>query len=146
MTVRGAGFLASTRFVMADLVYCYAPLSGDAYLKTMEDLDEVAETLTEDEQTRLQFALGKAYADVGEHERSFRHLLEAMRRNVGGSLTTKAPCSVCSTGSALRVENAIAPLLPMAKQVSIKLPRDSELARGLLRDVSGTKMLRSLRC
>ena len=35
---------------------------------------------------------------------------------------------------------------PMAKQVCRKSPRDSELAGGLLRDVSGTKVLRFLRC
>lgn len=50
--------------------------AGDPYLKLMEDLDQAAETLTEDEQMRLHFALGKAYADLGEYERSFRHLLD----------------------------------------------------------------------
>ena len=46
----------------------------------------------------------------------------------------------------LRVENAIAPLLPHGEASVRKSPRYSELARGLLHDVSGTKMLRFLRC
>jgi hypothetical protein len=43
----------------------------------MEDLALVAAALPPSEHTALQFALGKAYADLGDHERSFQHLLQA---------------------------------------------------------------------
>ncbi|HUK08952.1 MAG TPA: tetratricopeptide repeat protein [Stellaceae bacterium] len=47
----------------------------DPMLATMERMAEESETFTEEEQTQLHFALGKAYGDLGEHERSFRRLL-----------------------------------------------------------------------
>jgi len=51
--------------------------AGDPQLAAMAELALVATTLPPSEQTALQFALSKAYADLGEHERSFQHLLQA---------------------------------------------------------------------
>ena len=49
---------------------------GDSHLAAMEAMAADMAALTEDNQTELRFALGKAYADMGEHERSFRHIIE----------------------------------------------------------------------
>jgi tetratricopeptide (TPR) repeat protein len=54
-------------------IHRFAP--GDPHLATMEALMAGSE-LAEDERTDLHFALGKAYADTGEHRRSFEHLLQ----------------------------------------------------------------------
>jgi tetratricopeptide (TPR) repeat protein len=51
----------------------FAP--GDADLAAMEQLAADPTSLPVEEQMCLGFALGKAYDDLGEHERSFRHLL-----------------------------------------------------------------------
>jgi tetratricopeptide (TPR) repeat protein len=48
----------------------------DPYLKALQALMEDARSLPVGEQIYLHFALGKALADVGEHQRSFRHFLE----------------------------------------------------------------------
>src|SRR5262249_59773279 len=40
----------------------------DAHLATMESLARDEGSLSEDDRIALHFALGKAYADVGEHE------------------------------------------------------------------------------
>ena len=48
---------------------------GDAELPEMEALALDIESLPAREQMELNFALGKAYADIGERERSFRHFL-----------------------------------------------------------------------
>ena len=53
--------------------------AGDHYLTAMEALARDMPKLEEGMQIELHFALGKAYADVGEAERSFRHLLEGNR-------------------------------------------------------------------
>jgi len=45
---------------------------GDAYLAAVENLITQA-SLSDADRTELQFALGKAYADLGEGERSFHH-------------------------------------------------------------------------
>jgi Flp pilus assembly protein TadD len=58
----------------ADL-HKFAP--GDAYLARMEELAGDSATVSETEQLRLAFALAKAYDDVGDHARAFRHLLLA---------------------------------------------------------------------
>ena len=47
----------------------------DPLLATMEQMAMEIGSFTEEEQTQLHFALGKAYADLGERERSFRRLL-----------------------------------------------------------------------
>jgi tetratricopeptide (TPR) repeat protein len=52
----------------------FAP--GDAELAAMEKLASEPAALAAEDQIYLQFALGKAYGDLGDHERSFRHLLE----------------------------------------------------------------------
>jgi len=48
----------------------------DPYLLAMEELARDLPSLTPDEQIELNFALGKAFADIGDEERSFRHLLD----------------------------------------------------------------------
>jgi tetratricopeptide (TPR) repeat protein len=49
---------------------------GDAHLCAMEALDRDA-ALGRTERMHLDFALGKAYADIADHTRSFQHLLKA---------------------------------------------------------------------
>jgi tetratricopeptide (TPR) repeat protein len=51
-------------------------VAGDPHLLTLEAIEADAANQTEDEQMQVNFALGKAYADLGDHERSFRHLLQ----------------------------------------------------------------------
>jgi tetratricopeptide (TPR) repeat protein len=46
---------------------------GDPHLAAMEAL--AGKTLTRTDRTQLDFALGKAYADLRDYDRSFRHLL-----------------------------------------------------------------------
>ena len=57
--------LAGTKIFTAD----------DPHLAQIEGLAKDAEKLSTEEQVSLQFALGKAYEDIAEHARSFRHLL-----------------------------------------------------------------------
>lgn len=49
---------------------------GDRHLTALEGLARERETLDFEEQIQLRFTLGKIYADLAQHERSFRHLLE----------------------------------------------------------------------
>jgi len=49
--------------------------ADDPHFPAMEKLARDIESLPVDQQIDLHFALGKAYADVEEHDRSFRHLL-----------------------------------------------------------------------
>jgi len=49
---------------------------GDPYLQALEDLLQGAASLDPDEQIDLHFGLAKAYADLGDHERSFRRLMD----------------------------------------------------------------------
>jgi tetratricopeptide (TPR) repeat protein len=51
-------------------------LTGDPHLAAMEQLAKNLTSLTPQSQIELHFALAKAYADLAEHDRSFRHLLE----------------------------------------------------------------------
>jgi len=51
--------------------------AGDPRLPALEALQNDEESLTDDEQAMLHFALGKAYGDLHQHERSFHHLLKA---------------------------------------------------------------------
>ena len=53
------------------LAECVRFTPGDPRLAAMEALAARAETLPEEGQTALPFALGKAYADIGDTERSF---------------------------------------------------------------------------
>lgn len=48
--------------------------SGDPYLVRLEELAERMTSYKEDDQIGLHFMLGKAYADIGDHARSFEHL------------------------------------------------------------------------
>jgi tetratricopeptide (TPR) repeat protein len=52
---------------------------GDPQLAVMEQLTQNLASVPEHERVDLQFALGKAYADLKQHERSFRHLLAGNR-------------------------------------------------------------------
>jgi tetratricopeptide (TPR) repeat protein len=53
---------------------------GDPQLAQMEELAQEMQALPPDEQMELNFAMGKAYGDLGERERSFRHFLAGNRR------------------------------------------------------------------
>ena len=57
-----------------DLADCKRFTDGDPHLLAMQTLSAQAETLTDDGRVALQFALGKAYADVGDTTRSFAAL------------------------------------------------------------------------
>jgi tetratricopeptide (TPR) repeat protein len=50
--------------------------SGDRHLASMEALARDMPSLSRAEQIDLHFALGKALADIREHERSFHHVLD----------------------------------------------------------------------
>ena len=50
--------------------------SGDPHLAAMEKLAREMASLSREEQIDLHFALAKAYEDLEEHERCFKHLLE----------------------------------------------------------------------
>jgi tetratricopeptide (TPR) repeat protein len=56
--------------------------TDDPYIKAMEDLI-LDPDCSEEEQTQLHFALGKAYADLKQHPKSFEHLV------IGGALKRK---------------------------------------------------------
>ena len=49
---------------------------GEPHVRAMEELARDMLSLTADEQIELNFALGKAFADGGDRERSFRRLLD----------------------------------------------------------------------
>jgi tetratricopeptide (TPR) repeat protein len=61
------------------LAECKQFAAGDPHLAAMEAMAGNLATLTENDQIELHFALSKAYADIGEHERSFRQLVEGNR-------------------------------------------------------------------
>jgi len=50
--------------------------SGDPHLAAMEALAAKTEPLSKTDRMQLDFALGKAYADLNDYRRSFQHLLE----------------------------------------------------------------------
>jgi tetratricopeptide (TPR) repeat protein len=54
--------------------------AGDKYILAMEKLAQNITSLSNHDQTELHFALGKAYADLEEYERSFHHLLMGNQR------------------------------------------------------------------
>jgi tetratricopeptide (TPR) repeat protein len=62
--------------VLLNLADAQKFVPGDPHLLTLEGLSADLGALSEDEQMQVHFALGKAYADLGQHERSFGHLLE----------------------------------------------------------------------
>jgi tetratricopeptide (TPR) repeat protein len=51
-------------------------VEGDRHRALIEALACDMASLSQEEQVHLHFALGKVYADVGEHQRSFDHLLK----------------------------------------------------------------------
>jgi Flp pilus assembly protein TadD len=68
-----------------NLAYCKRVARGDDSLAKMEALAREMTTLAAPDQAALHFALGKAYADLDERERSFYHLLQGnalMRRQI----------------------------------------------------------------
>jgi tetratricopeptide (TPR) repeat protein len=63
-----------------NLAHCDKVAPDDPYLATMEELARDQGALGERDRIDLDFALGKAYADIGQHERSFQHLLRGNAR------------------------------------------------------------------
>ncbi|HUZ74716.1 MAG TPA: tetratricopeptide repeat protein [Stellaceae bacterium] len=59
-----------------DLVQTRRLAADDPWLAAMEACAGDMESLLPNDRIALHFALGKAYADIGQHERSFRHLDE----------------------------------------------------------------------
>jgi tetratricopeptide (TPR) repeat protein len=51
-------------------------VDGDPLLALIEAVARDLASFSEEEQTHLRFALGKVYADLGQHERSFSHLVD----------------------------------------------------------------------
>ena len=60
-----------------NLMECKKLSAGDPRLAAMAELAENMSSLADREQIELGFALGKAYAEIGWHDRSFRRLIEA---------------------------------------------------------------------
>jgi tetratricopeptide (TPR) repeat protein len=56
----------------------FAP--GDAHLASMENLAAKTEGLSNNDRMQLDFALGKAYADLKDYRRSFKHLRDGNAR------------------------------------------------------------------
>jgi tetratricopeptide (TPR) repeat protein len=54
-------------------------VDGDPHLELIETLARDIESLSEEDQIYVHFALGKIYADLGRHQRSFSHLIEGNR-------------------------------------------------------------------
>jgi len=59
--------------VLYDLVQCGRVGADDPHLPTLKSLAGNAEALPDYQRVRMHFALGKAYADLGRNEQSFRH-------------------------------------------------------------------------
>ena len=84
---------------------------GDAHLAAMEALAAKTEGLSTTDRMRLDFALGKAYADLNDHSRSFQHLR-------AGNAAKRASISYDETavlGLFDRIEAAFTPELIAAK-------------------------------
>lgn len=58
------------------LFHARKAVAGDGYLTAMIELAQRMTSLPRMEQIELHFGLGKAYADLEQHDLSFRHLLE----------------------------------------------------------------------
>jgi tetratricopeptide (TPR) repeat protein len=63
-----------------NLVYCDRVAADDAHLPAMEKLVQDQNGLREQDRIDLDFALGKACADIGQHARSFEYLLRGNAR------------------------------------------------------------------
>jgi tetratricopeptide (TPR) repeat protein len=59
-----------------NLFSCRSVTLGDPHFAALEALVHDRASLTDDEQIKADFALGKGYSDIGQHERSFGHLLD----------------------------------------------------------------------
>jgi tetratricopeptide (TPR) repeat protein len=59
-----------------NLAYLRRFTGGDPRLRALEALADGAAALDMDSQIALHFALGRAFSDLGQHERSFRHLCD----------------------------------------------------------------------
>jgi tetratricopeptide (TPR) repeat protein len=72
---------AKTSFYL-NLALSRRMIPGEPHVRAMEELAAEMSSLAADEQIDLNFALGKALADGGDHEQSFRRLLDgnAMKR------------------------------------------------------------------
>jgi tetratricopeptide (TPR) repeat protein len=84
---------------------------GDAHLAAMATLAERTEGLSNTDRMRLDFALGKAYADLDEHSRAFHHLRAgnaAKRASIGYDETA-------ALGLFDRIEAVFTPQLIAAK-------------------------------
>jgi tetratricopeptide (TPR) repeat protein len=84
---------------------------GDAHLAAMEALAAKTEGLSKTDRMRLDFALGKAYADLNDHSRSFQHLRD-------GNAAKRASISYDETaalGRFDRIEAVFTPELIAAK-------------------------------
>ena len=57
-----------------NLAYLRRFTPGDPRIAALEELAEDAATLDADSRIAVQFALGRAFSDLGQHERSFHHL------------------------------------------------------------------------
>ncbi|HWA29743.1 MAG TPA: sulfotransferase [Rhizomicrobium sp.] len=62
-----------------DLAIVIRFTQDNPHLASMEQMARAPEAMPPDEWMALNFALGKAYADIGEHQRSFRHQIEGNR-------------------------------------------------------------------
>jgi tetratricopeptide (TPR) repeat protein len=84
---------------------------GDTHLAAMEARAAKTEGLSKTDRMRLDFALGKAYADLNEHSRSFQHLL------AGNSAKRTSICYDETAALALfdRIEAVFTPELIAAK-------------------------------
>ena len=63
-------------FFYYSLSVCKRFTSGDVHLRAMQALAQDMRALTPDAQIALYFSLGKAFADIGDHEGSFSYLLD----------------------------------------------------------------------
>ena len=84
---------------------------GDAHLAHMEALSARTEGLSQTDRLHLDFALGKAYADLDDHSRAFAHLLKGnTRKRAMISYDEKAAFAFFD-----RIEAAFSPELIAAK-------------------------------
>jgi len=62
--------------ILYDLIQCGTVGADDPHLAALESLAENAAALSDHQRIRMHFGLGKAYAQLGQNERSFRHFQE----------------------------------------------------------------------
>jgi hypothetical protein len=90
-----------------NLAHCDRITADDPYISAIEDLARDQDTLSEQDRIDLDFALGKACADIGRHKQSFRHLLRgnARKRNgywyclYGKDTDPSQPCTSAEAGA-----------------------------------------------